>query len=121
MLQRFAHMPKNSNIMINCQVAAAKGINIKVSGKNMEAAISNCLLPNLEISQPDKGRLINWPTGNANKTPPKAALLNCSFVLISGMRLAQLDDVIPAIKKNMLTAILWILILLFTDKEMFIK
>src|SRR6478735_1592286 len=117
-LKRLAHNPKNNNTKTSCQLAVAKGININVRGKNIEAYINNCLLPNLEISQPESGKLSSCPTGSANNIAPNAASVSCSLSLISGIRLAQLALVIPAIKKNTLTAILCSL--LFTDKEIFI-
>ena len=64
------------------------------------------LLPYFATNQPEMGKLIIEPTGNANKTPPKAASLKCSFALISGIRLAQLAKLIPAMKKKQATAIL---------------
>jgi hypothetical protein len=36
-LKRLPHKPKKNNMMINCQVAAAKAIIIKVRGKNIDA------------------------------------------------------------------------------------
>lgn len=70
----------------------------------MAAIVAIFLLPNLATSQPDKGKLSIDPTGNANKTPPSAASFKCSLDLRSGIRLAQLAKLSPAIKKKAETA-----------------
>ena len=55
--------------------------------------------PNFETNQPEIGKLTIDPAGKAKSIPPNSASFNCSFSLISGIRLAQLAKEIPAIKK----------------------
>ena len=51
------------------------------------------------------GKLVIKPTGNANNMVPNAASLRCSFSLISGILLAQVEKVNPATKKKAPTVI----------------
>lgn len=67
------------------------------------------LLPKRETSQPETGRLVINPAGSANKTAPSPASDKCSLAWIAGIRLAQVENVNPAIKKNTLVAILYFL------------
>jgi hypothetical protein len=62
-------------------------------------------LPYLDTSQPLTGRLIINPAGNASNTPPNPASLKCNLFWTAGMRLAQVENVRPAIKKKKLAAI----------------
>ena len=111
MLTKLAHRPKKKRAITNCQTEPANAKEINVKGYNNAAQIINCLLPKRAVSQPDNGRLTNWPTGSAKSTPPKAASLRCKASLISGMRLAQLANVMPATKKKTLTAMRWVRVL----------
>ena len=104
-LKRLPQKPNTNSTADNSHMVGAKPNNIKVSGYNSEVMITILRLPNRATSQPENGRLIINPTGKANNTAPRPASLNKSFVLISGMRLAQEENVKPAIKKNTLTAI----------------
>lgn len=75
----------------------------------MEPIIIIGLLPKRDTSQPETGRLVINPAGSANNTAPSPASDKCNFAWIAGMRLAQVENVNPAIKKNMLVAILYFL------------
>ena len=65
-------------------------------------------MPCFDDSQAESGKLTNCPTGSANSTNPNAASVKCNALLMSGIRLAQVEKVRPATKKKALTAILYI-------------
>ena len=74
----------------------------------MAPVINIGLLPYFDTSHPEMGRLTIKPPGSAKSTPPKPASLKCNLAWIAGMRLAHVENVSPAIKKNTLVAILYL-------------
>ncbi len=67
------------------------------------------LLPKRETSHPETGRLVINPAGSANETAPSPPSDKCNFAWMAGIRLAHVENVNPAIKKNTLVAIRYFL------------
>ena len=75
------------------------------TGNKSVDTISIFLLPNRATRLPETGNPLIDPTGNANNTEPKAALLICNCDCISGILLAQLANRSPDKKKKNANAI----------------
>ncbi len=105
MLTRFENNPNKNNADVSCKVDPAEARSNNVNGYNNAPVITDILLPKRDTSQPEIGRLIIKPTGNANNTPPRPASLKCNLFWMSGMRLAHVAKVRPATKKKTLVAI----------------
>jgi hypothetical protein len=104
----FAHKPNSNKARTNWVELVVVDRSTRVSGYSKEAMSITGFVPNLADSHADKGKLINCPTGNANSTRPNPASVKCNAFLISGILLAHVEKVSPAVKKNALTAILYI-------------
>ena len=59
-------------------------------------------LSNLETSQPENGKPISDVTGMASNIVPSSASFNAKYVLMVGIRDAQVAKLKPEMKKNIL-------------------
>jgi hypothetical protein len=109
MLIRLPAIPKKNNERVNTPTEVDKDNSMRINGYKKDPMINIGLLPYRETSQPERGRLTIKPAGKANNTPPRPASLKCNLFFIAGIRLAQVENVRPAIKKNTLAAILYLL------------
>lgn len=98
MLYKFPQMPNRYNEPISNGVELASPSNNSAAGYNIDATDKMVLLPCFVTRLPETKRPVICPIGNANNTPPNAALLKCKASFISGMRLAQLEKVSPKTK-----------------------
>ena len=100
--------PKKNKATTNCHIASVKPIDNKIVGYANAAMRSTLRLPNLVTMAPEMKELTNKPNGNASNTLPSWASFSCSLACTCGMRLAQLANVNPAVKKNTATAMRWL-------------
>src|SRR3954467_4514075 len=65
--------PNKKRQIASCQTVSENPIPIKRQPKMNDAAITTFLLPNFAARYPEKGRVMNEPTGMVNKTAPNLA------------------------------------------------
>src|SRR3954471_730976 len=108
MLIMFAQRPNRNNAETNWVTVAELASSTSVSGYSTAENSITDFVPYFDDNHADNGKLTNCPAGSAKRTNPNAASVKCNAFFMSGIRLAQVENVSPATKKKALTAILYI-------------
>jgi hypothetical protein len=93
-------IPNKKSIIINKREEEAMPANERKMVRNKVLTTTTRFAPKDATAQLAKLSPVTSPTGMADSTVPKAALLKPSFCWISGIREDHVADNIPEIKKN---------------------